>query len=186
MKNILFLLLAALSGFLGGFLGTRLHQGNQRPSDLVQAQRFELLDKYGKVIAFWGTDEINHTVLTFQAGDQRESAGMSVGMVGKGRPFLMFNGDEGQLRVLMDLDDFGRPALMMKEDTPNLGLTLGSERSDTPDVRDSSEHWALNFEPAERARIGAIAEQKAGTSYVRGFLQIQPKALKRTVQSQTK
>jgi hypothetical protein len=176
-----------LSGFVRGIAGTfaifALTRG--RPEPVIRAHRFELIDGRGRPTAFWGTDPAGYVALEFfgqeQSGADAARTGkkqLEIGLEGKdGSPFLQFSGSDGQLRVLLDLDDFQRPLLMMKDEN-SLGLTLGSERTDTPQIRDKSERWVLNFLPNERARIGTVAEQNQAGQYARGILRGQPEKFK--------
>jgi hypothetical protein len=194
MKYALLFLVALLAGVAGGCLSTyallarKLHHPEEQ---VIRAHRFELVNDAGRPISFWGFDKSQEAVLAFGSNDapgapggssQRHSSlglndpygsRVAIGVPGNAGPFLRFNGSDGQLRVLLDMDDFERPSLMMKDDNL-LGLTLGSERSDTPDFRDKTEHWALNFFPEERARIGMFTEQKGKQTYVTGFVTTNP------------
>lgn len=187
MKNSHLIVIALLSGLVGGSAGTAavlaLAHGRMEPA--IRAHRFELVDNTGHTAAFWGTDPAGYVALEFfgqeQSGADAARTGkkqLEIGLEGKdGSPFLQFSGSDGQLRVLLDLDDFQRPLLMMKDEN-SLGLTLGSERTDTPQIRDKSERWVLNFLPNERARIGTVAEQNQAGQYARGILRGQPEKFK--------
>lgn len=181
MKNLYVVLAALIAGAVGGAISTYAVLAHQhgRPESVIRALRFELVDEAGQPIAFWGTDSTGYEVLTFgpdanavgaRGGNHNQQ--LSLGLQGKaGRPFVNFSGSDGQIRVLLDVDDFQRPGLWMS-DGRNLGLTLGSERSDTPDIRNKTERWSLNFLPAESARIGVSAPVDQTQSSARGFLSI--------------
>ena len=58
MKQAIAIGAALVAGFIGGILGTRLTHMADRPvaDSIVRARSFELVDKTGKVISFWGVD----------------------------------------------------------------------------------------------------------------------------------
>jgi hypothetical protein len=198
----LFLVLAALAaGAVGGSIGTYavLVHERERPEQVIRAHRFELVNERGQAVSFWGAGPQGYTELAFgrpqeattkpdkaasPTGDQLDNGDrpvtiaeqVAIGLEGGDRPFLSYEGTDHQFRVLLDLDDFERPSLWMS-DGRGLGLTLGSERSDTPGIRDKTEHWALDFLPESRARMGAYTEQKGSHRNVRGFVWINPTEL---------
>jgi hypothetical protein len=199
MKHLFLILAALVSGAVGGSIGTYavlVHETGQAQR-VVRAHRFELINDGGQTISFWGADPGGYVELAFgepqeapasrnrsvndavegtSAKDRqgRTTQSIAIGLEGETkRPFLSYHGTDDQLRVLLDLDDFERPSLQMS-DGKVLGLTLGSERSDTPGYRDKTERWALNFLPDERALIGAYTKEDRAGIDVRGFFRINP------------
>jgi len=184
MKHVLVVLTALIAGAVGGGIGTYavLAHTRGRAESVIRAHRFELIDEAGKTDSFWGRDMAGSEVLAFQgqadgvSGNRNQQ--LAIGFQGKGeRPFLCFYGSDGHIRVLLDFDDFQRPSLWMS-DGRELGLTLGSARSDTPAIRDKTERWVLNFIPEDTTRVGTVTEQVGSQNYVHGFSFINPKGIK--------
>lgn len=187
MKYAHLLAVALLAGAIGGSLSTYavLTYTRGHSQQVVRAQRFELVDSIGRTNSFWGVDSAGQEVLAFGGREtERDAAAGSrdqqlvLGLEGKrGRPFLGVYGSDAQIRALLNLDDFQRPLLAMSNGN-GLGLTLGSERSDTPGIRDKTERWALSFLPEERARIGVSAQPEPTGLFAQGFLRVQPEKLR--------
>jgi hypothetical protein len=181
MKNIVIVAAAMLAGFLGGILGTQLTGASRQghPDQVIRARSFELVDEAGRAISFWGVDNENNAVLAFgshrprlaPAGRGGPRLGLSelrnqrasIGVIDDS-PFLMLRGADGRTRVRMYLSDFGKPFLLMEDET-GPRISLGTEQSDTPGPQDND--WSLAFYP-EVARIGLHAEKARGQTYVQG------------------
>lgn len=178
MKTILLIFSSLVAGFLGGLIALRLaNVRDQHRADLIQARRFELLDGTGQAIAYWGMSPTNQPVLAFVSGGKADRMRASFGMQTDNGPFLRLQSSDSRLGILMNTDYFGRPAIAMKDDGP-MGIFLGVEQSDTPELKDKAERWVLTFLPDDRARIGAYTEDKSGNSYIHGVLAVHPEALK--------
>lgn len=184
MKQILTIVAALLAGFVGGILGTRVaparHEGS--PEQIVRARSFELVNKSGQAISYWGVDKGDNAVLAFashwpatsggphdpsgpppQPLDNPRNQRMAIGVIDDS-PFLIVRGADGKTRVRLLLSMYGKPVLLMEDETGPRVL-LGVEQSDTPGPRDND--WSLAFFP-ERARIGMYTEKLGGQTYIRG------------------
>jgi hypothetical protein len=69
MKSILLVAASLMAGFLGGVLGTQVMRAREEshPAQVVRARSFELVDKNGRAISFWGIDRGDNVVLAFGA-----------------------------------------------------------------------------------------------------------------------
>lgn len=181
MRQALFVVAALLAGFVGGILGTRVTRARerQRPEEVVRARGFELVNEAGQAISYWGIDKGENAVLAFGNGralpghplgleDPHNQLG-AIGLVGGGGgAFLKLRATDGEARVRLCLNDFGKPFLLMDDETGPRVL-LGVEQSDTPGPGDND--WILSFYP-ERAAIGMYTEKEGGQTYVRGIFSV--------------
>ena len=186
MKHTLVIVAALLAGFLGGVFGARLtHARDESRTPLVvRAHSFELVDKDGKVISFWGVDSAKETVLAFRSQwpvpsqkpggtarpsglDNRDNQGTAIGM-NADSPFLYFRVADGTTRMRLYLSPWHKPELLMEDET-GVRVALGINQSDTPSIADND--WALRFQP-DRAWIGMASRPKNGQRFVRGFLSV--------------
>jgi hypothetical protein len=168
---------ALLAGFVGGILGTHVSRAREQPGveQVVRARSFELVNQAGQTISYWGVDQGHNAVLAFgRPGALPGHPGLGLGDPDKERvaigliddwAFLKFRGADGRTRVRLLLTDYGKPALLM-EDESGPRVSLGIEQSDTPGPGDND--WTLAFYP-ERARIGMFTETESGQTYVRGI-----------------
>ncbi|MCC6366901.1 MAG: hypothetical protein IT165_25550 [Bryobacterales bacterium] len=189
MSKATVILAALIGGFLGGLLSGPLARRNgEEPRPVVRARSFELVDKDGRVISFWGVDGGENVVLAFgsrglaQGGTRGHSPlGLSnpenqltaIGLLGEDSPMLKMRGTDGKPRVRLLLNTDGKPVLTMEED--GLGLSLGVEQSDTPGPEDNN--WSLVFS-RERARIGMGVARMGRQRMVRGVLFVNPTAVR--------
>lgn len=179
MKQTSLVVAALLAGFLGGVFGAvviRTRQESQ-PQELVRARTFELIDEAGLTVSYWGIDKQQNAVLAFgshwpkRAGeshpvlrlDDPDSQRVAIGVIDD-LPFLHLKGADGKTRVRLYLSGYGKPFLLMEDETGPRVL-LGVQQSDTPGPKDND--WVLDFGP-DRARIGMYAERVGGQTYVRG------------------
>ena len=65
LKHCVSWLLSCILGVFGGYIYAHWHSAHDRGTTTVRAARFELVDSSGKVLAFWGSDRGNNTVLAF-------------------------------------------------------------------------------------------------------------------------
>ena len=140
----------------------------------VRAHSFELVNEAGQKISYWGVDKGQNAVLAFgRGGTIPGHPGLGLGDPHSQRavigltddsPFLMLRGPDGETRVRLLLSIYGKPVLLMEDETGPRVL-LGLEQSDTPGPGDND--WALAFYP-ERARIGMYTVKDGKQTYVRG------------------
>ena len=89
-------------------------------------------------------------------------------------PFLEFRGANGETRARLDLSIYGKPALLMRDETGPRVL-LGIDQSDTPGPQDND--WALSFYP-ERVWLGMHTFKEQGQTYVQGGFSVNRDKLK--------
>jgi hypothetical protein len=65
LKHCVGWLLSCILGVFGGYVYAHWHSAHDRKTTTIRATRFELVDSSGKVLAFWGGDRGNNTVLAF-------------------------------------------------------------------------------------------------------------------------
>lgn len=178
---------AILAGLLGGICGPLVVRSVEGPpaANIVRARSFELVDEAGRAISYWGIDESGGAVLAFgryasepsptlRSGHARRSLGnienqrVMLGVSGDNAS-LELRGADGKPRVRLLLDSYGKPVLLMEDET-GPRVSLGIEHSDTPGPQDKI--WALDFGPDGRARIGMFTEKDRGQTYVRGLFSV--------------
>ena len=180
MKSTLIITSAIIAGFIGGVTAevvVHAYEG-ARVEDVVRAHSFALVDRTGHAISYWGIDNGKNIVLAFGRptiegrtpmsgnsdpkipADQMEAIGLQANSM----PILTMNAGERKPRISMYLSLWGKPVLLMEDDT-GPRLALGVDQSDTPGPEDNN--WFLTFEP-DRARIGMYTEELDGETYVRG------------------
>lgn len=183
MKQVYITAVSLLAGFIGGIIGARLMRPREPavPPQVIRARAFELVDEAGQVISYWGIDKNDYAVLAFgnhwppdltkghphPALQDLEHQMVALGVAGDGA-FLHMRAPDGKTRVRIDLDMWGKPSLMMDDETGSR-MSLGILRSDTPGPQDNN--WALDFAP-ERATIGMFTVKEHGRQYVRGTLSV--------------
>lgn len=168
--------LSCVFGVFGGYLYSRW-QTSQTPKTMtVRASRFELTDSSGKVLAFWGTDRANNTVLAFlqtSAGEggpqelkfpaeqtrftgQNPDEAFAVGILSTRLPFLNILGKDGKSRALLYLTQQQKPIFNMADEHSESRLELGFISNDAPSPEDDD--WALRFRAPDVAGIGSIRD----------------------------
>lgn len=184
MKQVSLIVAALLAGFVGGICGTLVVRTREqpRPAQVIRARRFELVDKAGKVISYWGIDKNQYAVLAFgshwpvpPAGADRshhppgledpDNQRAAIGVIDDS-PFLKFNGPDGGNRISMMLSLYDKPFLAMS-DKSGRRVLLGVEASDTPGPQDNT--WVLDFGPDSKARIGMFPAKTHGQEDFRGL-----------------
>jgi hypothetical protein len=188
MKQIFTFVVALLAGFVGGVCGTLVVRAREEPHTerVIRAHSFELVDKAGKVISYWGLDKNQYAVLAF--GSLRPATTSVRGGLPGGSPigledpdnqraavgviddtaFLMFRGADGKTRMSLSLSMYEKPILWMADETGKR-VSLGVEHTDTPGPGDNN--WALDFGP-DRARIGMFTVEERGQTYVKGLFSV--------------
>lgn len=138
-NELLVIMLAVLSGFWAGTLSTRTQSVQASGTDTIRAKRFELLNDLGKPVAFWGSDEHRHIVLTFLGPDmsERASLGLGAGEV----PFMGLAGKDGKVRVGLQLGWGDKPSIALNDENMEGRIILGFVHTDAPSPRDDD--WGL-------------------------------------------
>ena len=152
-------LLAALAGGVVSHLLT-----NERLPELgngtIRPTRIELVDEFGRIKAFIGTDRHGNTGLVFLDGQQRERAVFGV-EYGSYQPTLVMRGGDGGDRVIFRLsprvDD--RPTILLR-DHDSTRVQLGFDENDAPGPKD--EDWAIRFSPPHSSQhdLAAVGVQR--------------------------
>jgi hypothetical protein len=192
VKHLFSIVAAMLAGFIGGILSNRVNNTREEPriSQVFRARSFELVNEAGQAISYWGVDQGQNAILAFGsrglalggARPQNIPPGLqnphnqllTIGLQGNDSPLVQMNGANGKTRARLLLSSYGKPVLLMEDETGPRVL-LGIEQSDTPGPEDDD--WSLAFFP-ERARIGMYKEKVGGQTYVRGSFAIHTDKLK--------
>jgi hypothetical protein len=176
LRQIVGWLLSCVFGFIGGYFYSH-SQFNQEPRlTTLRSSRFELIDSTGKVVAFWGTDKGNNSVLAFlqnrpsEGGsqlptpaasqtrftEQNPDEAFAVGMLSTHVPFMNLLASDGTSRALLYLTEEQKPIFNMSDERSESRLELGFIRSDVPAARDDD--WALRFRAPDVAGIGSMKD----------------------------
>lgn len=139
-KEFCMLILAACCGFIGGTLSNKA-QTIHADSDTVRASRFELVNKAGTPVAFWGLGADQGPVLTFTNATGGQV--VSMGVDGPDYPFLKFNAPDGKPRLELRLFEHYKPEMAMSDADWEGRIVLGFMGSDYPAPED--DNWALRF-----------------------------------------
>ena len=139
-RNVLFLALASLFGFIGGTVQTWLRPAQTAAPAVVRATRFELVDDSGRLISFWGFDGRKHLVFTFLDKGRNDLA--TLGLSSGNAPFLDLVGKDGKSRLILQLFGDDRPLLAMSDGHYEGRIMLGFIQPDTPTPTDD---WGLFF-----------------------------------------
>jgi hypothetical protein len=189
LKNCVGWLLSCGLGVFGGYAYTRLHSARESGITSIRATRFELIDSKGKVLAFWGSDRGNNTVLAFlqtYSGEtatgefnrpieqtrftgQNPNEAFAVGMMSTQIPFMNIVGNDGYSRASLYLTQQQKPVLNMADERRESRLELGFISNDAPAPGDDD--WALRFRAPDVAGMGSIKDP-TDRKY-RGFLSVE-------------
>lgn len=182
-------LLSCVFGVIGGFSYSRWQSGHAPRVGTLQASRFELTDSTGKVLAFWGTDRGNNTVLAFLQPSAEESVpgdlkfpseqtrftgqnpneAFAVGILSTQIPFMNILGKDGNSRASLYLTGQQKPIFNMADERRESRLELGFISHDAPAPEDDD--WALRFRAPDVAGIGSI---RSPTDHrYRGYLSVE-------------
>jgi hypothetical protein len=184
-------LLSCVFGAVGAYLYLHLQSPRTEKATAVQASRFELTDSTGRVVAFWGIDRGNNTVLAFlpkTVGDvspnwelklpteptgftrQNPNEAFAVGLMSSQVPFMNLMGKDGNSRALLYLTDQQKPVLHMSDGRSEGRLMLGFVSNDIPSPGD--DEWALLFRSPNVAGIGSLKDPANGK--YRGYFSVAP------------
>jgi hypothetical protein len=173
MKQLLTLILAMTSGFIGGSIASHLQSQSPATPGIVRASRFELIDESGRRISAWERDSRGQSLMTFVNKDGNELA--TFGLLNTGSPFLNMTGRDGKVRLTLGLGAKDKPLLGMGDEKWEGRVLLGFIENDTPSARDengalsaSDDDWVLLFRApghiSDLASIGAISNRAGAKS----------------------
>ena len=155
LVNFFNVVLACAAGYLGGTLASRAPmQAHAAAPDVVRASKFELVDAAGRAVARWETDPKTKDVHLYFIG-KGGVARLDAGIRSTEKPFLFMKGRDGEDRLWMALDQYDEPGLHMGDERWQGRLFLGHVGSDTPDIPDTTDEWALSLSP-RRASPSAV------------------------------
>lgn len=173
--------MALVAGFIGGVLSAWFirPQVPATPLSAVRAHEFDLVDEEGHAVSFWGFNTYNRAELVFgshwsdapeksrahldAALRQDENQMLAIG-AGGDFPFLDFRAADGKPRISLFVEQWGKPALMMSDETA-ARVVLGIKHTDTHARTDNN--WALEF-GHDSASIGMGTVVENGQQYVQG------------------
>src|SRR5579872_3224584 len=174
-------LLSCVCGAVGAYIYLHFQSTRSEKTAIVHASRFELTDSTGSVVAFWGIDRGNNTVLAFlpklNSGaspngetklssepaaftQQDTNEAFAVGLMSTQLPFMNLMGTDGSARALLYLTDQEKPVLHMSDGHSEGRLMLGFISSDAPARGD--DEWALLFRRPDVAGIGSMRDPHSG------------------------
>jgi hypothetical protein len=176
LKQCVGWLLSCIFGVIGGYSYSHWQVPQARGIPTIRASRFELTDSTGKVVAFWGTDRGNNTVLAFLQTPVKESGpeevkppaeqtrftgqnpneAFAVGILSSQVPFMNILGRDGNTRALLYLTQQQKPILNMADERHESRLELGFISNDAPSPADDD--WALRFRAPDVAGIGSMKD----------------------------
>jgi len=176
LKQIVGWLLSCVFGCIGGYAYSRWEVTQAPKLTTLRASRFELTDSTGKVLAFWGTDRGNNTVLAFLQTPAKESGpeqlnlpaeqtrftgqnpneAFAVGILSTQVPFMNILGKDGNSRALLYLTPQQKPIFNLADERHESRLELGFICNDTPSPTDDD--WALRFRAPDVAGIGSMKD----------------------------
>jgi hypothetical protein len=167
--------IVAATAIAGGFLGSTLHQWLRTGSNVIRAQRFEIVGSSGKILSYWGPDSDPQipaatpkgTLLVFidPDGVRRFQLGSRAGDYG---PELQLYGKDGPRAERLQYVPEPRLAIGLGyNDDPFLGMRdrrswrifLGGQHGDAPSLEDDD--WGITF------RSWTNAESYMGTHNVK-------------------
>lgn len=176
LKQFVGWLLSCIFGLIGGYSYSHWQTAQTPEVPTLRASRFELTDSAGSVVAFWGTDRGNNTVLAFLQTPAKESGpkelklpaeqtpftgqnpneAFAVGILSTQIPFMNILGRDGNTRALLYLTQQQKPIFNMADEHNESRLELGFISNDAPSSADDD--WALRFRAPDVAGIGSIKD----------------------------
>ena len=189
LKQFVGWLLSCIFGFIGGYAYSHSQFAQEPRPATLRSSRFELIDSTGKVVAFWGTDKGNNSVLAFlQNHPSENSSGLptratsqtrftgqnpdeafAVGMLSTHVPFMNLLASDGTSRALLYLTKEQKPIFNMSDERSESRLELGFISSDAPAAGDDD--WALRFRAPDVAGIGSMRDPT--DHKYRGYLSVE-------------
>jgi hypothetical protein len=189
LKQCVGWLLSCVLGVLGGYVYAHWHSAHDRETTTIRAARFELVDSSGKVLAFWGRDRGNNTVLAFlqtysegtgpgefnglaaqtRFTGQNPNEAFAVGIMSTQVPFMNILGKDGNSRASLYLTQQQKPVLNMADGRSESRLELGFISNDAPAPGDDD--WALRFRAPDVAGIGSMKDPT--NQKYRGYLSVE-------------
>jgi hypothetical protein len=150
----------AVVAAVSGFLGSAIHGWTQPKRGVVRGERFELIDRSGHVVSFWGPDIERRTqsdvVLVFMDANRTRRSEFGSGRIAlydkdgpspPGKPFETW----AEPRLFLGLGFNDDPLLLMHDDR-GVRVFLGADHGDAPSVKDDD--WKIVFRSRTRARAG--------------------------------
>jgi hypothetical protein len=159
MKIVWQSLLSLALGFAGGILATKvnipLNRHIDSSAEVVRANRFELVNSYGKTLAYWGEAKDEHKVmLSFidENAHPQDEFGVEYKEMENGRPsvytpFSMLFGRDGIARMWEGLDSTQNPVISMGDGRSEGRLMLGHNccTDVAGDANDPWDNWSLSM-----------------------------------------
>jgi hypothetical protein len=142
-RTLATLIAAFFAGLAGGWVSRFVApRGADIRLTTVKAERFELVDSNGKVVAFLGSGEHQDTGLIFLDEKMRQRAKFGV-WADSGTPQMIMSGDDGKERFSIQMSRLDDRPMIMLRDHERTRIRLGFEQNDVPGPKD--ENWALRF-----------------------------------------
>ncbi len=136
------ILAALIAGFVGGWIRTDNVPVAAAAGKLIQAERIELIDNNGKLLAYLGTGDGQKPILRFLNSKRNEAA--TLGLTQTDSPFLNMLGTDSKIRLTLRVEGLGdRPILAMSDNKWEGRVMLGFIQSDVPSTSDDD--WGLVF-----------------------------------------
>jgi hypothetical protein len=161
---LVILVLAAISGFVGGLFGSRLRPAGTASELIVRANRFDLVDDRGRVVASWGPGANHGVSIRFVDANGADLA--SLGIASNGLPLLNFNGHDGRHRFAVTLMSGGEEPYLVFSDPGWEGRILLGNLPGSDTTPEGSQNWGLRFTGPESvsgfARIGMFRNPRTG------------------------
>jgi hypothetical protein len=156
-RELLLLVLASAFGFVGGAVFSRVSPMKETNPDVVRASKFELVDRSGKSLAFWGVEpESRRIVMSFNSEQEHSVASFGISHMS---PFLEFSGGDGKTRLVLKLGRNDRPYLAMGDERTEGRILLGFVQPDT-DFGEPGDDWALRFRTVDVGELATFGMEK--------------------------
>lgn len=189
LKQCIAWVLSCVFGAIDGYSYSHWESAKTPRATAIQASRFELTDSTGRVLAFWGTDRGNNTVLAFLQTPERENGqkdiklpteqtrftgqnpneAFAVGILSTQTPFMNILGKDGNSRASLYLTQRQKPIFNMADERNDSRLELGFISNDAPAPADDD--WALRFRTPDVAGIGSLKDPS--DHKYRGYLSVE-------------
>lgn len=134
------LILATISGFVGGYISSRMQSVSASTTDVLRASRFELVDESGRRIGAWERDSKGRSVITFVGKDGNELTTLGLA---NDSPFLNMAGRDGKVCLTLHLGRADKPLLGMGDENWEGRVLLGFIEHDVPSRH--GDDWGLLF-----------------------------------------